>query len=817
MGKPNPKPRDRINKAGHSMNPDRPKTSSTMRDRTTIRRLQMYRNFKPKRDKTGKIVKAAPFQSTLKSGTMARVEPNRKWFGNTRVVTQNALQSFNEALNKVKADPYKVVMSSTKNPVTLLSYTPKEASAPRLLDREPFEQVFGKKATRKKPTLDTYDLDEMVKNAESALAKWEEDQSLLTPVEEGVKDEQLEIVFKAGTSKRIWNELYKVIDSSDVLIQVLDARDPNGTRCKQVENYLKKEKSHKHLIFVLNKADLVPNWAIKKWVAILSAEHPTMAFRASITNCFGKGDLISLLRQFAKLHKDKKQISVGMIGYPNVGKSSIINALKSKKVCGVAPVPGETKVWQYVTLMNNIFLIDCPGVVYPTGATPTDMVLKGVVRVEKVKQPEDYVAAVLDRVKKDYIQKTYNLVNWESPEDFLEQLAKMSGRLLKGGEPDISTVAKNVLNDYQRGKVPYFVRPPESELEEENDDIPENAELLEAAANDGSLVDGSNDAAKENGDEESLAAGAEESMDKENESEDNNEEDSDEDEREMLDGDDNGEKTENTEVTEDITSESSSPDKKKRRKKENFIHPFFEQTSRKLGDINKKMAKLKQNLKEIQARKAEKQKKKLAMVEDAPQTVAQSDSDTTEKKAAAVKTNKKLPQYIHVPDTDLPSEKVHGGKKGRKRIFQRLADSLVPCSTATNMSPDGTVSSRKRKLDSGEDSASPVSAAKKGKVNSVTTVPTASGAMIVSDINDGPHPRLRPEGGAEDPATSVKKNPGAVKSTGKRRRIEKEQDESPRLKGLERRRMQRQEIKELNKKNEFYKDKDIKNRRQRKR
>ncbi len=50
-----------------------------------------------------------------------------------------------------------------------------------------------------------------------------------------------------------------------------------------------------------------------------------------------------------------------MIGYPNVGKSSVINALRSKKVCNVAPIAGETKVWQYITLMKKIYLIDCPG------------------------------------------------------------------------------------------------------------------------------------------------------------------------------------------------------------------------------------------------------------------------------------------------------------------------------------------------------------------------------------------------------------------------------------------------------------------------
>ena len=81
-----------------------------------------------------------------------------------------------------------------------------------------------------------------------------------------------------------------------------------------------------------------------RWVKHLSLQAPTIAFHASINNSFGKGSLIQLLRQFSVLHSDKKQISVGLIGYPNVGKSSIINTLKKKKVCTVAPIPGETKV-----------------------------------------------------------------------------------------------------------------------------------------------------------------------------------------------------------------------------------------------------------------------------------------------------------------------------------------------------------------------------------------------------------------------------------------------------------------------------------------
>lgn len=471
MGKPRvikkKKVREGVNKAGHSMNPDRERGGNTnMRDKATINRIKMYKNFKAKRDKAGKIIQPAPFQSWLPSGSVARVEPNRKWFGNTRVITQNALQTFQEEMAKVKKDPYKVVMRQTKLPISLLNETSKTARV-HVLDTESFESTFGKKKTRKRPNLKATDMEALVEQAQKAEESYtaENDRDLARE-EPDFKVESQEMVFKAGQSKRIWNELHKVIDSSDILINVLDARDPQGTRCYQVEEFLKKEKPHKHIIFVLNKVDLVPVWVTQKWVAILSAVNPTLAFHASIMNPFGKGALINLLRQFSKLHSDKRQISVGFVGYPNVGKSSIINTLREKKVCKVAPIAGETKVWQYVTLMKRIYLVDCPGVVYPSGSTPTECVLKGVVRVENIKNPEDYVEPMLQRVRKEYIQKTYNIIEWTDHEDFLAQFAKRSGKLLKGGDADISTAAKMILNDWQRGAIPYFVRPPGSEDQE---------------------------------------------------------------------------------------------------------------------------------------------------------------------------------------------------------------------------------------------------------------------------------------------------------------------------------------------------------------
>lgn len=280
-----------------------------------------------------------------------------------------------------------------------------------------------------------------------------------------------------------------------MILHVLDARDPLGTRCDSVESYLAKEKRGKKVIYVLNKVDLVPGWVAARWVKILSKSHPTIAFHASINNSFGKGSLIQLLRQFSTLFSDKKQISVGFIGYPNVGKSSIINTLKKKAVCKAAPIPGETKVWQYITLMRRIYLIDCPGIVPPSARdTESQKVLKGIVRVEHLSDPAQHIQFLLDRVRKEYLVRTYGIQDWSSSEDFLTQLARKAGKLHRGGEADFRTVATMVLNvssssfylpppnpresrhhrvlfffwltlcllqDWIRGKIPYYVAPPE--------------------------------------------------------------------------------------------------------------------------------------------------------------------------------------------------------------------------------------------------------------------------------------------------------------------------------------------------------------------
>jgi len=530
-----------IKKSAASSKPNRtaPKKGDlNMRTPDTIARLKMYTNGKAIRNKEGTVVggqymmgdRAGDSKITASTG---RIAPDRRWFGNTRVVTSTDLDKFREEMSEKVADPYSVVLRRKKLPMGLLRDAADLSSRGKglgagLLASEPFDQAFGSKSRRKRVKLDQmlvartskYDDDEKTKkkvgdglnfvpivggvaervtnrpdndtdgysallqtaqksmetyqkvNTRTGIVPWGKDSNLEATEGLGVDwhVSQKDDLFLKGQSKRIWGEFFKVVDCSDVILHVIDARNVPGTRCTMIEKHIAKNASHKHLVFILNKIDLVPNWVAKRWMGELAKVRPTIAFHASLTHAFGKGALISLLRQFGKLHADKKQISVGVVGYPNVGKSSVINTLISKKSCKVAPIPGETKIWQYISLFKRIFLVDCPGVVVDTaGDTEEDSVLKGVVRAERLETPEDFIPAILAKVKREHIVAQYDLpskasdgtATWKTPLELLEMISIKRGRLLKGGEPCLRSSAISILNDYQRGKLPHYVAPPE--------------------------------------------------------------------------------------------------------------------------------------------------------------------------------------------------------------------------------------------------------------------------------------------------------------------------------------------------------------------
>lgn len=224
------------------------------RDAKKVKKLSMYKEGRAQRNAKGEITKAATLQST--DIPSARVAPDRRWFGNTRVISQDALTHFREAMGNIRKDSYQVLLRQNKLPMSLLEES-SQVPTVDITETESYSSTFGPKAQRKKPRTAVSSLTNL---ADTVARDTEEFENKEEESEDEFSAAAKEHIFSKGQSKRIWNELYKVIDSSDVVIHVLDARDPMGTRCKSVEQYIKKEAAHKHLIFVLNKCDLVPTW-----------------------------------------------------------------------------------------------------------------------------------------------------------------------------------------------------------------------------------------------------------------------------------------------------------------------------------------------------------------------------------------------------------------------------------------------------------------------------------------------------------------------------------------------------------------------------
>uniref|UniRef100_A0A6N2K7N8 Nucleolar GTP-binding protein 2 N-terminal domain-containing protein n=1 Tax=Salix viminalis TaxID=40686 RepID=A0A6N2K7N8_SALVM len=209
-------------KPKHSLDTNRSngKTKDTnSRSAATVRRLQMY-GVRPKRDSKGKILKH-DFQSNELPNT--RIQPDRRWFGNTRVVNQKELEFFREELQSRMSSSYNVILKERKLPLSLLNDHQKQARV-HLLDTQPFQDAFGPKTKRKRPRLLAGDYESLVKKADGSQDDFEQKYGDEAPGEgteaDGFRDLVRHTMFEKGQSKRIWGELYKVIDSSDVVVQL---------------------------------------------------------------------------------------------------------------------------------------------------------------------------------------------------------------------------------------------------------------------------------------------------------------------------------------------------------------------------------------------------------------------------------------------------------------------------------------------------------------------------------------------------------------------------------------------------------------------
>ncbi|XP_016435109.1 guanine nucleotide-binding protein-like NSN1 [Nicotiana tabacum] len=342
------------------------------------------------------------------------------------------------------------------------------------------EELEQKKAARKerakKRKLGLIEDDDMNKPADMA-----------SMVEERENDDSTTFVKIRDNSERaFYKELVKVIEASDVILEVLDARDPLGTRCLDMEKMVMRSGPEKHLVLLLNKIDLVPREAAEKWLKYLREELPTVAFKCSTqeqksnlgwkssskagkttnllqtSDCLGAETLIKLLKNYSRSHEIKKSITVGIIGLPNVGKSSLINSLKRSHVVNVGATPGLTRSMQEVQLDKNVKLLDCPGIVMLRSSSQNDaaIALRNCKRIEKLDDPVGPVKEILKLCPARMLVSIYKVPSFESVDDFLQKVATVRGKLKKGGIVDIDAAARIVLHGWNEGKIPYYTMPP---------------------------------------------------------------------------------------------------------------------------------------------------------------------------------------------------------------------------------------------------------------------------------------------------------------------------------------------------------------------
>ena len=243
-----------------------------------------------------------------------------------------------------------------------------------------------------------------------------------------------------------WTIVNRIIHDADILIEVVDARNISGTRNVEIEGKI--DKMGKVMIYCINKCDLVDKKKLEKEIRSLK---PCVYVSASMR--YG----MSKLRERIVIEGKKKKIDrprVGVLGYPNVGKSSVINALKGKKSARTSAESGFTKGKQYLRA-GDILLIDSPGVFPAIKESLTDRAMVGVIDYAKVKNPDLIVMDVMEKVP-GKIEKYFSVKVLEDFEETLEKIALKKKLIIKGGEADMVRASRMILKLWQEGKIRQF-------------------------------------------------------------------------------------------------------------------------------------------------------------------------------------------------------------------------------------------------------------------------------------------------------------------------------------------------------------------------
>ena len=246
--------------------------------------------------------------------------------------------------------------------------------------------------------------------------------------------------------KRYWSVVDDILRKCDIVLCVLDSRFYNETRNKIIEDKIKRY--GKRSILVLNKSDLVPMKELRKAYEELSDD--SVVIPISCRERRGKLKLIKAITSTV----NKRPMSIGVVGYPNTGKSSVINYLAGRKKARTSSVAGFTRGMQWIRLSANIRIIDTPGVIPASEKNESDLVIKAA--LTNTKEFEESACKIIQffiRKNKKVLEKKYDIKMKNNPVEVLTEIAISKGKLKKQGIPDIEGAARLLVNDWQKGKL----------------------------------------------------------------------------------------------------------------------------------------------------------------------------------------------------------------------------------------------------------------------------------------------------------------------------------------------------------------------------
>jgi large subunit GTPase 1 len=264
----------------------------------------------------------------------------------------------------------------------------------------------------------------------------------------------------------VWRQLWRVVEMSNVLVQIVDARDPELFRCQDLETYTKEVGQDKMCVLLLNKADLLTANQRRLWAEyyksigvhfyFFSAKQEEVVEKTveeekgfdkmsndaapngleddldnvnyseeevdeevmleepnegKVEDIVGRRAFIELLKGLQKHFPQEEKLKVGFCGYPNVGKSSTINKLMGEKKVTVSSTPGKTKHFQSLFLEEELCVLDCPGLVFPNFVTnKATMVCNGLLPIDELRDWRSPGSVVCQRIKRNVLEAQYGII-----------------------------------------------------------------------------------------------------------------------------------------------------------------------------------------------------------------------------------------------------------------------------------------------------------------------------------------------------------------------------------------------------------------------